>query len=478
MRLCRGSLICCVVFSTVLINLFLSIYHHVQPQPKYYYAATPSAPHTKTSASSAQAALPPTAATEEPEASVSNEDKSTFLSTVTPTSHKKKKTMTAAVAEGVTSSGGSSDSKKKQGQPGYERKKKSLGLLAETFVSEFPPAPACLTGDEFVVDELATKLDVERRRIYDVVNILESLRLVVKRGKNTYHWMGKEHLDRQFALLQDEAIEMWPEAALQNGLTTERLEARSEDTDNKSESNKSLTRLSQLFIQVFLVGYDTVNLPQASDIIQGFVSTTDNLAELGCRRGQAVPEDPIQLQAAAARGLKTKIRRLYDIANVFLSVGLLVRIEPVKSDAATRRPHYQWNYPDSVHDIRTKVWPTLTEAQKRDQDPFDEAQTRAMLKIGLNPKQYVYVPQHQQLSSNNSNNSFLGKDSKMKAKRKADDLHLSKSLLSSSTRANAAEKPSAKKIKTDKEHPPASPDQQKSARRVSFPTSGEGKQQV
>jgi len=429
------------------------------------------------SSSTAQAPTPPP----EEAAPVPTEVTSSFSSAVTPTSLKKQKTTTAAIAEEVTSSGGSSGGQKKQGQPGYERKKKSLGLLAETFVAEFPPAPACLTGEELVVDELAAKLDVERRRIYDVVNILESLRLVVKRGKNTYHWMGKEHLDRQFALLQNEAIEMWPEAALQSGLTTERLEARSGDINTNSETTKSLTRLSQLFVQVFLVGYETVNLPQASDIIQGFASTTDKLAELGCRRGQAVPEDPVQLQAAAARGLKTKIRRLYDIANVFLSVGLLVRVEAAKSDPlATRRPHFQWNYSGSVHDIRTKVWPTLTEAQKRDQVPFDEAQTKAMLKIGLNPRQYVYV--QQQLSS--SSNTFLGKDSKKKAKRKANDLLLSSSSPSASEQANSAEEPSAKKIKTDEDgvqvvkSPPASPDKQQSARRVSFPTSGEGKQQA
>jgi len=228
------------------------------------------------------------------------------------------------------------DSKKKV-DSGYKRKNNSLGILAETFVSKFAAVvPSPLTGQELVIDHLAAELQVERRRIYDVVNILEALQLIVKRGQNTYHWMGKEHLDRQFALLQNQAVEQWPEAAVRNGLIPK--EPPTNNSADLRSSDKSLMRLSQLFVQVFLVGHDEISLPELSDIIQGSKTTTDKLVELGSKHtdGGVVPEqDSKQYQQAAARGLKTKIRRLYDIANVLLAVGLLSRCE-----TRDRRPQF------------------------------------------------------------------------------------------------------------------------------------------
>lgn len=237
----------------------------------------------------------------------------------------------------------------------YSRKKKSLGILAENFLNSYQNMPP---GSTIVVDEAAVRLGVERRRIYDVVNILEAICLVSKKHKNTYSWLGKDTLDGVFGRLQAQAILEYPQDAqrfdLQGRQTcpddganpeqnNENIQnavplkpPRKQNRELTSRENKSLAKLSQEFLQVFLVGHVTLSLPEASDKIQGTTSVEELIA-----MGGGDSQDAKELKAAAARGLKTKIRRLYDIANVFLSVGLL---EKVDSGDSSRRPNFSWSY--------------------------------------------------------------------------------------------------------------------------------------
>ncbi len=63
------------------------------------------------------------------------------------------------------------------------RKQKSLGLLCEKFMSRFPEAVPEGEKCEIQLDDLAKQMATERRRIYDIVNVLEAVQMMTKVNK-------------------------------------------------------------------------------------------------------------------------------------------------------------------------------------------------------------------------------------------------------------------------------------------------------
>ena len=67
----------------------------------------------------------------------------------------------------------------------------SLGLLTKKFVSLFHSS----TSGTVDLNKASEMLDVQKRRIYDITNVLEGIGLVEKKSKNMVHWCGAQYHD-------------------------------------------------------------------------------------------------------------------------------------------------------------------------------------------------------------------------------------------------------------------------------------------
>lgn len=69
----------------------------------------------------------------------------------------------------------------------------SLGLLTKKFVSLVQQAP----GGILDLNTAAVELEVQKRRIYDITNVLEGIGLIEKKSKNNIQWKGCGEVDGQ-----------------------------------------------------------------------------------------------------------------------------------------------------------------------------------------------------------------------------------------------------------------------------------------
>ncbi|XP_038726226.1 E2F transcription factor-like E2FE isoform X2 [Tripterygium wilfordii] len=221
---------------------------------------------------------------------------------------------------------------------GYCRKQKSLGLLCSKFLVLYNRQGI----ESITLDDAATKLGVERRRIYDIVNVLESVGVLARKEKNQYLWKGLGAIAEELQKLKEEGFRenfnasdgnsncskvtdyvdedddedsllnsnrgSQNESSILSGMPKSSASSR---TDNRRE--KSLGLLTQNFVKLFVcTKVDLISLDDAAKSLLG--------------------------DGHASSLMRTKVRRLYDIANVLSSVNLIEKTHTID----TRKPAFRW----------------------------------------------------------------------------------------------------------------------------------------
>lgn len=257
------------------------------------------------------------------------------------------------------------------------RKEKSLGLLCHKFLARYPDYPSPDANNDICLDDVATELNVERRRIYDIMNVLESLHMVSRSAKNRYAWHGRTKLAQTLAILKQVGEDQKYDQQMQqirqrlsddmydiNWKEKENEAVVEEDNEEQgqkelffvefpgiefkaasvnSRKDKSLRVMSQKFIMLFLVSDPrVVSLDVAAKILIG------------------EDQDPHQDK----NKYKTKVRRLYDIANVLRSLKLIEKVHVTEQRG--RKPAFEWVGPEEFPPVKdSKIAASTCTTKKR-----------------------------------------------------------------------------------------------------------------
>ncbi|OXB74370.1 UNVERIFIED_CONTAM: hypothetical protein H355_002435 [Colinus virginianus] len=89
-----------------------------------------------------------------------------------------------------------------RGRAQATRREKSLGSLCHRFLARYPDYPSAEESYYICLDEAAEELKFERRRIYDIVHVLESLHMVSRLAQNRYIWHGRHSLAKTLQALK------------------------------------------------------------------------------------------------------------------------------------------------------------------------------------------------------------------------------------------------------------------------------------
>ncbi|ESO11966.1 hypothetical protein HELRODRAFT_187766 [Helobdella robusta] len=222
------------------------------------------------------------------------------------------------------------------------RKEKSLGVLCQRFLKKYPPYLPSDSYMEVCLKEAAEYLGVGRRRVYDIINVMEAIDLTKRLAKNRYLWIGKNKLSKtisEFKVLalqegMDKKMEKFQSLEMLTSMSKSRSSGSMEASFIKSSSSnsaasedtrKSLSFLSRKFLMMFLVSKDN---------------------KLYLETGARMLLDDMDIDKSDVSKFKTMIRRLYDIANIMSTLELIKKVH--MSELKGRKPLYVYIGPSAL----------------------------------------------------------------------------------------------------------------------------------
>ena len=123
-------------------------------------------------------------------------------------------TAAASSSSSPSPAAGGGEEDEASGSKPANRYDSSLGLLTKKFVSLLRDADSQSPASSLDLNLAARELGVQKRRIYDITNVLEGIGLIEKKGKNVIRWKGETQygglleLKAEMAELERETAEL------------------------------------------------------------------------------------------------------------------------------------------------------------------------------------------------------------------------------------------------------------------------------
>eukprot|EP00897_Mesotaenium_endlicherianum_P007510 jgi/Mesen1/6788/ME000035S06168 len=241
-------------------------------------------------------------------------------------------------------------------QDTYVRKEHSLASLCLKFFRLY----ASQEGATVHLEDMANFLGVRKRRVYDIVNVLESVEVLQRRGKNEYVWLGVSSMADAFDKLRAEALKLSSEKLTAAGVMSESPESDMPEFSTpdfqKDDAEEEGDGMEEIEIESSAKGSDTSAEPEVEGTVEGrsvprreksLRALSEKFVQVFLfNENQAlhwnVVVEIILGIVPSSKAMQKRARRLYDIANILSALHLIEKVAPGDSPASSNKPLYRW----------------------------------------------------------------------------------------------------------------------------------------